>query len=242
VVNEKAADGNGTRFKLKIEAFEGPLDLLLHLIRINEVDIADIPVVRITDQYLAFLDLMAEVDIELGSDFILMAATLIYLKTKMLLPESEEAEELREELVERLLEHEQYRAAATVLARKEEEESCYWRRPETAPRPDIDAEEEPLIEADLFDLISAFQRVLTSLGADTGLEVSPRQFAVEDKIIEIQGELQKTDRLLFSDLIRRYKIKRELIAVFLALLELMRHRKIRLLQSDIFGEIIISPR
>ena len=103
-------------YRFKLEAFEGPLDLLLHLVRANEIDVADIPIVRITDQFLAYLDFMKEIDIDVGSEFILMASTLIYTKTKMLLPRHEaEAEELRAELIERLLEHEQYRAAAAAL-------------------------------------------------------------------------------------------------------------------------------
>ena len=226
----------------KLEAFEGPLDLLLHLIRVNEIEITDIPIVEITEQYLAVLDLMSEVDINISSDFILMAANLIYIKTKILLPDSEEGEELREELVERLLEHEQYRAAADALARREEEESHYWARPESAPRPKLDAGEEQLIEADLFDLISAFQRVMSSLGAESTMALEPRQYAVEDKIKEIQAALEKSGKLLFSNLMTRYRIKRELIAVFLALLEMMRKRRVRLMQSGTFGEIVVTPR
>lgn len=237
---ETENESSGPVFKL--EAFEGPLDLLLHLIRINEIEITDIPIVEITDQYLAVLDMMSEVDIDLGSDFILMAANLIYIKTKILLPDSEEGEELREELVERLLEHEQYRAAADALARREEEESHYWARPETAPRPKPETGEEVLIEADLFDLISAFQRVMRSLGVESAMALEPRQFAVEDKIKEIKAALEKEGKLLFSNLMRRYRVKRELIAVFLAMLELMRKRRIRLMQSGTFGEIVITPR
>ena len=237
--NEASESSGGHKFKL--EVFEGPLDLLLHLIRVNEVDIADIPIVEVTDQFLAYLDLMKEIDVDIGGEFMVMASTLIYIKSRMLLPQSDEAEELREELVERLLEHEQYRAAAAALARREDEESRYWTRPSTAPKPELKGEE-ALVDADLFDLISAFQRVLVSLGGDATMAVQPRQYAVRDKMQEIRVALKDVDHLAFSDLARRYRVKRELIAVFLALLELMRKREIRLLQSKIFGEILITQR
>jgi segregation and condensation protein A len=241
-VSEQAPSVDAGKFKYRLGVFEGPLDLLLHLIRVNEVDIADIPIIQITDQFLAYLDLMKEIDIDVGSDFMLTASTLIYIKSRMLLPQPEEAEELREELVERLMEHEQYRAAAAALAHREDEESRFWRRPPTAPKPEP-GEPEQLIEADLFDLISAFQRVLTALGTAAALEVSHRQYAVEDKMVEIEQALKDAaGRLVFTEFAKRYRVKRELIAVFLALLELMRKRKIKLLQSGVFGEIFITRR
>ncbi len=240
-MNDHQTGEDAAGHKFKLDVFEGPLDLLLHLIRVNEVDIADIPIVEITDQFLAHLGLMKEVDIEIGSEFMLMASTLIYIKSKMLLPQTDEAEELREELVERLLEHEQYRAAAAALARREDEESRYWTRPPTAPKPEL-KQEEQLVDADLFDLISAFQRVLVSLGSDAAIAFEPRQYAVEDKMEEIRDALKITDRFAFSDLTHRYRVKRELIAVFLALLELMRKREIRLLQNRMFGEILVTRR
>ena len=231
--------GGAAPCSFKLRAFEGPLDLLLHLIRINEVEIADIPIAEITDQYLSYLDLMREVDIDLGSEFMLLAATLIHIKTKVLLPQRvEEEEDPRAELVERLLEHQQYQAAAATLAGRQEEAGRYWGRPDAAIAPFLEGGEE-LIEADLFDLITAFQRVLASVGADAAVEVEQRRFAVEDKMAEIEEALNASPRIHFAELARRYKVKRELIAVFLAVLELMRLRKLRLLQSGTFGEIIL---
>lgn len=231
---------NADAYQFKLEMFEGPLDLLLHLVRINEIDIVDIPIVEITDQFLAYLDLMREVDIDTSSEYMVMAATLIYIKSRSLLPQhEEEVEELREELVERLLEHEQYRAAAAALGNREEKESRYWRRPGSLAGLYMESEEEPLLDADLFDLITAFQHVLVSLGADPTIQVGTRQYAVEDKMAEIEEMMRTHAKLSFATLASRYKIRRELIAVFLAILELIRRRKIRALQSAAFGEIIL---
>jgi segregation and condensation protein A len=226
--------------KFKLEAFEGPLDLLLHLVRVNEIDIVDIPIAQITDQFLAYLDMMREIDIDVGGEFMVMAATLIYIKSRMLLPQhDEEADELRDELVERLLEHEQYRAAAAALADREENELLLWRRPAGTARQYFDGEEEVLIEADLFDLITAFQKVLLSLGADASIQVGTRQYAVEEKMAELEKLLKEKKRIYFTELASRYRIKRELIAFFLAILELIRRRRLRAMQAEVFGEIIL---
>lgn len=232
-------EGFAAPHTFKLQTFEGPLDLLLHLIRINEIDILDIPIVEITDQYLQYLDLLKEIDIDLSSEFMLMAATLIHIKTKTLLPHhDEEAEELREELVQRLLEHEQYRAAAAALAHRENREILHWKRPDSVMEPYMQ-DKEVYFEADLFQLISAFQRVLTALGADSSMEVEHRQYSVEDKMKEIQEALKKDKKVLFSTFSKRFKVRRELIAVFLAILELMRRRKLLIMQSSAFGEIVL---
>lgn len=232
-------ESQGYRFKL--EAFEGPLDLLLHLVRAGELAIADIPIVRITEQYLAYLDFMKEIDIDVGSEFILMASTLIYIKTKMLLPQHEkEAEEMREELIERLLQHEQYRAAASALGARAEWESRHWVRPAAVQKPFLEAGEEgEYVEADLFDLISAFQHVLAGIGRDIPMEVSHRLFAVKDKMAELEGLLADWGRISFSELAARFRVRRELITVFLAILELIKERKLRALQISSFGEIVL---
>lgn len=227
--------------KFKLETFEGPLDLLLHLIRINEVDIFDIPIVVITDQYNEYLDLMKVVDIDLSSEFMLMAATLIHIKTKMMLPLRDDEEDPRAELVERLLEHQQYKAAAMMLGEREEAELKFWRRSSKSMEQYQEVDEE-LVEADIFQLISAFQRVLKSIGGDHSIEIEHQRFNIEDKIVELRTLLKQTKRILFTDLTRAIRGKRELIATFLAILELVRRRFIAILQHKNFGEIVLVVR
>jgi segregation and condensation protein A len=224
--------------KIRLEAFEGPLDLLLHLIRINEIDIFDIPIVAVTRQYMDYLDLMKEIDIDVGSEFMLMAATLIHIKTKMMLPQREDEEDPRAELVERLLEHQHYKAAAGVLAQREDEELRAWRSPAKLMKPYIEVEEE-LVEADIFQLISAFQRVMKAIGRDRGLEIEHQHYSVKDKMREIETRLRMHQRLFFSRLMEEADNKRELIAIFLAMLELIRRRAVSAFQSGNFTEIIL---
>lgn len=226
--------------KFKLETFEGPLDLLLHLIRVSEVDIFDIPIVAITDQYHEYLDLMKEIDIDIGSEFMLMAATLIHIKTKMMLPQREDEEDPRTELVERLLEHQQYKAAAMMLGEREEEELKFWRR-SAKVEPFLEVDEE-LVEADIFQLITAFQRVLKSIGDDYSIELEHQRFNIADKIEELKILLKQNQRILFSDLAQAITSKRELIATFLAILELVRRRIIATLQHKNFGEIVLVVR
>jgi len=231
----------GGEYRVRLEAFEGPLDLLLHLVRASDVEITDIPIVRITDQYLQYLDFLKEVDIDLSSDFMLLAATLIYIKTRMLLPRHEGEEDPRAELVERLLEHEQYRAASAVLGSRAQSESRFWHRPSAAKRPFLEGEEVE-IEADLFDLITAFRRVLAALGEDSTLAVDHQKYTLDDKIAEVERALAAKPKLFFSELAASYSSRRELITVFLAILELMRRPRLRLLQTEHFGEIVLARR
>lgn len=224
--------------KFKLENFEGPLDLLLHLIRKSEVDIFDIPIVEITEQYMNYLDLLKEVDIDLSSEFMLMAATLIHIKTKLLLPKKPDEDDPRLELVERLLEHQQYKAAAMVLGQKEERETKVWYSSKKRVEPYMEIEEE-YIKADIFQLIAAFQNVLKSIGTDYNIEVDQQKFSISDKIINLEAMLKAKPRLLFSEVMTQFRSKREVIVTFLALLELVRRRTINTLQHRSFGEIVL---
>jgi segregation and condensation protein A len=233
---ERAQQGS-VRFKL--EVFEGPLDLLLHLIRVNELDIFDIPIVQITEQYQEYLDLMKEVDIDIGSEFMLMAATLIHIKTKMLLPRHEGEEDPRSELVERLLEHQQYRAAAKMLEDKEHEELKTWKSPPTLMKPFMEVEEE-LIEVDIFQLMAAFQRVMRSIGQGRAIEIEHQHYSVDDKISSLIALFKIKPRIMFSELMRDCRNKREVVVTFLAILELMLRKSIAVTQARNFSDIIID--
>lgn len=224
--------------KFKLENFEGPLDLLLHLIRKSEVDIFDIPIVEITEQYMNYLDLLKEVDIDLSSEFMLMAATLIHIKTKLLLPKKPDEDDPRLELVERLLEHQQHKAAAMVLGQKRKERQRFGHSSKKRVEPYMEIEEE-YIKADIFQLIAAFQNVLKSIGTDYNIEVDQQKFSISDKIINLEAMLKAKPRLLFSEVMTQFRSKREVIVTFLALLELVRRRTINTLQHRSFGEIVL---
>lgn len=222
----------------KLERFEGPLDLLLHLIRINKIDVFDIPIVAITRQYLEYIELMKEIDIDVGSEFMLMAATLIHIKTKTMLPARADEEDPRLELVQRLLEHQQYRAAAWALEKRQDEEALHWTSPKSLAKPFQEVDEE-LVEADIFQLISAFQRVLKSIGKDPAFAVEHQKFSIADKIGQLEMELRLKPKMLFSDIVRGLSGKREVITVFLALLEMVRRRTVSIMQQRLYGEIVI---
>lgn len=228
----------GESIEFKLESFEGPLDLLLHLIRTNELDIFDIPIVDITEQYLEYIELMKTVDIDIGSEFMVMAATLIHIKTKMLLPRDDSEEDPRQELVERLLEHKQYKEAAGMLEKREASESRVWRTPPARQRAYVEVDEE-FVEVDIFQLISAFQEVLRSIGHIDTMEVEHQKISVEEKMKELTALIHQREKMLFSTMIQEVATKREIITVFLALLELVRGKVIVAFQNRNFGEIVI---
>ena len=229
------------QYKVKLDIFEGPLDLLLYLIKRNEVNIYDIPIAAILEQYLEYLELMKLLDLNVAGEFIVIAATLIHIKSKMLLPpdenpQEEEPEELdpRAELVKRLLEYKRFKEAASLLRQKEE-----YRREHFVRLANENIDEGHYFEANLFDLISAFNKVLKDIPKELFLEVIKEEFTVEQKTHDILHLLVKEPKICFFDLLSRAKNKFEVIATFLAILELIRLKEISILQKDIFGEILI---
>lgn len=237
----------GIRFKLPV--FEGPLDLLLHLIKDNKIDIYDIPIVQITHQYIAYLELMQELNLDIAGDFLVMAATLIHIKSKTLLPpnieESEEpAEDPRAELVQRLLEYKKFKEASTHLRNREDIWKNIFHR-SIAEEGDIDLslESEPsLFEVSVFDLISAFKTLLKKAPAHV-LEITRETLTVSDKINFIMERLEKEDAVRFLDLFEEGYAKLTLIVTFLALLELSRLGLAKAYQENIFGVIwIMNPQ
>ena len=233
-------------YKVKLEVFEGPLDLLLYLIKKEEVDIYDIPIARITDEYLQYLELMQLLDLNIAGEFLVMAATLMHIKSKMLLPadqlEAEEAEEdPRAELVKRLLEYKKFKEAATELSHMESHQKHFF--PRIGPGP-VEEFSQPLakdefFEASLFDLISAFTKVLKEIPKDVFHRVIKDEFTVSEKIHDILHIIVEKNRIFFTDLFRAARTKFEIITIFLALLELIKIKEVIVIQAAPFSEIEI---
>ena len=233
---------NTSSVTIKLERFEGPLDLLLHLIKRDEVDIYDIPIAHITNQYLVYLDLMRQLDLEVAGEFLVMAATLMRIKAKMLLPlpavgEEEQPGDPREELVQRLVEYRQFKEAATTLKGREEERRLLFGRG-MLPGED-DAGPLPLASVSLFDLLDALNRVMSRVPEPTIYEIQAESFAVEDKIELLTAALRERRRLSFVELLGGCRTRSEMVVTFIALLELVKLGEALIAQSETFGDISI---
>jgi len=231
-------------YKVKLNIFEGPLDLLLFLIKRDKIDIYDIPISNITKQYLEYLELMKLLDLEIAGEFLVMAATLMHIKSKMLLPQEEneeeeqEEEDPREELVRRLLEYKKFKDAAERLQGMREEQKDVFLRRGTGAKGKVVAEDgTEYFEASLFDLITAFRKVLKEVPKETFHKVIRNEFTVSDKIHDIYHLLAKKPRIYFSSLFGDARNKDEVITIFLAILELMKMREVIVAQKEFFGEI-----
>lgn len=232
-------------YKVKLEVFEGPLDLLLYLIKKEEIDIYDIPIAKITDQYLEYLELMKLLDLNIAGEFLVMAATLIHIKSKMLLPpdqlegEDKEEEDPRAELVKRLLEYKKFKEAATQLSQMESHQKHFFARVGSAAKIEEPPSHDEFFEASLFDLITAFTKVLKDIPKDAFHQVIKDEFTVSEKIHDILHMLVEKKTMLFTDLFKAAKNKFEIITIFLALLELIKIREVAVMQSAPFSEIEI---
>ncbi|HRZ40522.1 MAG TPA: segregation/condensation protein A [Candidatus Omnitrophota bacterium] len=234
-------------YKLKLDVFEGPLDLLLYLIKKNDLDICDIPIAQVTDQYLEYIEMMKMLDLEIVGDFLVMAATLIQIKSRMLLPpdpgqqEEQEQEDPRDELVRRLQEYKVFKEIAEQLKLKEQERQKLFPRKadqEFAQELKDDAKE-VVFEANLFDLINAFSKALERFKEDSVYEVQKEEYTVEDKIHHILHSLLKRPHVVLTDLFIESKNKMEVIVSFMAVLELIRLKEIKVIQKRLFSEIEI---
>src|SRR6266853_4063779 len=192
---------------IHLDNFEGPLDLLIHLIRKNELNIYDIPISLITQQYLDAIQLLQELDLDVAGEFLVMAATLIHIKSKMLLPRPEtaagvqgEEEDPRDALVRRLLEHQKFKAAAGLLHEREELRSAQWQRPDEAVAHIAGDDYEPELEVDLFSLLTAFQAVVDRAKMRPKMVLPPEQMPVEERIEQLLGRLSETEAMGFEDL------------------------------------------
>jgi segregation and condensation protein A len=237
-------------YQVKLDAFEGPLDLLLHLIRKNEVDIYDIPIALITQQYLAYIDLMKEMNLDVAGEFLVMAATLIHVKSRTLLPRPDPAQEdagpqedPREALIRRLLEHQKYKAAAGLLHDRETLRDAQFGRPDASIAQAAGDAYEPELEVDLFSLLAAFQGVLQRAARRPRMVLPPDQISIEDRIAQLLGRLSETEACGFEDLFEDGDGSRSfMIVTFLALLEMIRLKVIRVFQAGSFGAIRVYKR
>ena len=226
------------------EVYEGPLDLLLDLIRKQDIDIYDIPIAKITAQYLAYVEKLRELDVNVAADFIYMAAVLIHIKSKMLLPRdpavgSEEQEDPRAELVNRLIEHEKFKSAAQMLMQKQQIEDAVRSNP--AIRDFMDAEgAEPEIAADVIDLVKTFQQVLERVRTRPIIQVDEETVSVSQMIVYLRRRLSLEDRpIRLKQMLSTVQSRQALVCLFLALLELVRLQAIQLRQDKLFGEILV---
>lgn len=241
--------------QVKIDAFEGPLDLLLHLIEKAEVDIYDISIAEITNQYITYLTEMQELQLDIASEFLVMAATLLALKSKMLLPKQEkeefdpslefEFEEInsREELIERILEYKKYKYLANQLREKEILRSKIFTRP--AENLSIYLEEEnvnPVANVSLFHLMDIFQQVLYKRKEEPTAKIERDEISIEEKMVEITSILARQSKILFIELLQNKSSRSEVVATFLAILELIKNKVIVCQQERLFDDIWILRR
>ena len=227
-------------YSIKIPIFEGPLDLLLHLIRENKIDIYDIPIAIITRQYLDYIQVMKELNLDIAGDFLVMAATLIHIKSRMLLPPDEEVppeelEDPRRELVQRLLEYQAFKEAALSLREKENEWVKIFQR---EPSSDEDEEGIHLSDVNLFDLLDAFKKILETAPPEVGT-ITRETLTVKDKMHFIMDTLEGKEAVRFEDLFAGGITRSQIIVTFIALLELTRLGLIRAYQEREFGHIWI---
>lgn len=230
-----------------LEQYEGPLDLLLDLIRKQQIDIKDIPIATITAQYLEYMEKAREMDIDLGAEFVYMAATLIHIKSKMLLPrdpalavESEDDEDPRQELVDRLLEHERFKNAAEMLQQKRMIEENVWSNPQI--KAFLSEDDDPGLAITLFDLVKAFNEVLERAKNRPVYEVESADVTVSDMIRYLKSRFEEVgpdEPVFIVRIFEQQRTRRAMIALFLAVLEMVRMQAVVVTQKDLFGEIAL---
>jgi segregation and condensation protein A len=235
---EIVSDDTTDDLKIVMGEFEGPLDLLLHLIRQEQVSIYDIPIARITDEYLRYLQLMQELDIAVAGDFLVMAATLIELKTKMLLPRDpfaveEEEEDPRKDLVDQLLEYQKYKAAAQMLWSRATVERAVFKRPE------IETDKNnPEVAVGVFDLLKVFQQILARHKDEVLLEIERDEISMAEMLERLRNMVMSSGEVNLRIFFERAGSRRELVLAFLSVLELVRTTEIKLIQRETFGDIL----
>jgi segregation and condensation protein A len=233
-------------FRVDLEIYRGPLDLLLYLVRKNEVDIQELPIAPITEQYLAFLEVLAEIDVNAAGDFLEMASTLAELKSRLVLPRADEVQEdlddPRRDLVRQLLEYKKYKDAASML----EDRARAWqeRFPRLAndlPPRDREMADEPIHDLEIWDLVSAFSRLMRDREALRPANIVYDETPIQVYMQQIHGQLVSRGRLAFSELFAGGMHKSSLVSIFLAMMELVRHHGARAEQENLFGEIWLYP-
>lgn len=233
---------------VRLDQYEGPLDLLLDLIRRQQIDIRNIPIATITSQYLSYLEQAREMDLDIGAEFVFMAATLIHIKSRLLLPvdpalqkEGETAEDPREELVQRLIEHERFKNAAEMLQQKRIVEENVWSNPQM--KQFVEAEGDPGLAVSLFDLVKAFGEVLDRVASRPVYEVQEDEVSVGDMVRHVRSLLlatRKDNPLFILQVMEMQRTRRAMICLFLAVLEMVKTQTVEILQADMFGEIALA--
>ena len=240
---ERSEESAPSPLRVDLEQFQGPLDLLLHLIRSQKINIYDIPIAKITQQYLDYLRQAEHLSIDLGGDFVFMAATLIHIKSKMLLPVdpdlAEGAEEdPRQELVQQLLEHEKFLQAAQMLREKHMIEENVWSNPPHEAF--LEEDEEPGLAVGIFDLVRTFEQVLERAKNRPSYDIEAEEVSVRSRVEYLKNLLLSEDRpILLREVFERQPSRKALIATFLAVLELVRMQAVVLRQKKLFEEIVI---
>lgn len=232
-------------YKVRLDVFEGPLDLLLYLIRKEEVSIYDIPIERITGQYMQYLDMMRMLDLNIAGEFLVMAATLMMIKSRMLLPaeeraavEDEEEGDPRWDLVRQLVEYKKFKDAAQFLQVLEHRQEDVFTR-DADPDVPGPTHEVALQDVSLFDLLGAFQKALQRVGTEELREIFSERFTVGEKIDHLLDLMRERDQVSLTELFGRMHSRHEIVVTFLAMLELIRLRQLSVVQAGQFGEIII---
>lgn len=231
--------------QFKLDDFEGPLDLLLFLVRKNEVNIYDIPIAAITEQYLEFLKLATSIDLEEITEFYQLAATLLYIKSRTLLPaqggDEEEGDDPRQELVEKLIEYQKFKRLAELMAEQETESEWIWERKKKQPVLPFEDKDEFWETVEVWDLLQTFSKIMKGLSPERIIDLY-EEVSVNEKVALVYELLESRGTFLFTDLITRPESLIDVVCAFLALLELVRSRAILLEQSRLFGDIRISAR
>jgi segregation and condensation protein A len=230
-------------YEIKIDIFEGPLDLLLYLIKKNEIDIYDIPIALIAKQYLEYIEMMKSLNLDLAGEYLVLASTLIHIKSRMLLPvhdeEGEDEEDPRNELVQQLLEYQAFKKAALNLNEMSLLDRDVFGRSYSI-EDEIDSEEIPIREIGIFELVEAFRKAISGLEQEELMEIDVEKISISERINEIMEELNKRKIITFTELLGKMESKRRIIYTFLAILELMKMRVIRAYQAVSYGTIRIS--
>jgi segregation and condensation protein A len=231
-------------YEIKLDIFEGPLDLLLYLIRKNEIDIYNIPIALITEQYLEYLDMMRSLNLDLAGEYLVLASTLIHIKSRLLLPpaesdaEGEEEEDPRAELVQQLLEYQTFKEAALSLEDRPLLDRDVFTRGAPAEEPAATEEdEEAMIEVGVFELVQAFRRIIAGIEKLEDLEIDADKMSLTDRINEIMDRLAAEKQVTFMELLGDKMDRKRIVYTFLAILELIKLRMIRAYQSGPFGAI-----
>jgi segregation and condensation protein A len=230
----------GDELKIKIGDFAGPLDLLLYLIRQEQANIFDIPIARITQKYLEYIQMMKKLDVAVAADFLVMAATLIEIKSKMLLPrdpkaeDEEEFEDPRQELVDRLLEYEKFKSAAGMLHERGEIEQA------TFTRGAIETDDDPgEVDATVFDLLKIFQQIAARHIDEIKMEIEREEVSLADMIKHLKRRITEDGEISLLSLFKEMHTRQELVTAFIAVLEIVRTESVKLLQKSTFGDIIL---